>query len=297
MARVVHLAVTVDNLEQFSKIYREVFDFIHTGTIVNPAEKSNGKIIRSGYTAHHLNDGLIDFTLLHYDDEEFADAGSPLMRTGLHHFGIEVKDPEAVAAQITRLGGKVLSAAHLLPVKFRTPGGIVAEAIPEGRFSAERIIQASMAAKRREEGQGQSTVSRGVAALPIHEGPVLQVGNAPHICQLMLYVDDREREARFFRDIFGFDEIGSQSDESPIVLTDGKLRLSIQQWNSQADAAVAKFDRSCIHHFSIAAEPSRIECCVPQLTKLGCEVRANANALNIRFHVPEEGMIAEMVPG
>jgi len=296
MARIVHLAVTADTLEPLSRICREVFGFIHTGTIVNPPEQSNGKTIRSGYVAHHLNDGLIDFTLIKFEDQEHADVGSSLTHTGLHHFGIEDRDPESAAVRIREHGGEMLSVAGTLPVKFRAPGGIVAEVIPEGRFTAERIINAAKAAKRREDESGKPIVRSGVAALAIHDGPVPRDSQIPHISQLVLLVDDCAQVADFFQNVFGFEKIAAPGDASSVYITDGKVSLAINKRNAAGGAATAAASKSCIHHFSIKADGASVDHFVTQLRDLGCDLAPGWQTRSTRFQLPGENMIGELVP-
>jgi hypothetical protein len=52
----------------------------------------------------------------------------------IHHFAIEVKDLPRATEQIKKYGSQVVSDPGVIPVKFRAPGGTVAELVPVGRY-------------------------------------------------------------------------------------------------------------------------------------------------------------------
>jgi len=124
MNRIVHIALKVDNLEETTKFYQEVFGF---------TEQSTKKV--RDHTSRHLTDGDIDFTLIRYDEgtqsnESKASGEGPC----IHHFAIEVDDMEKYTALIRRHGCEIVSDPGVIPVKFRAPGGTVAELVPIGRY-------------------------------------------------------------------------------------------------------------------------------------------------------------------
>jgi lactoylglutathione lyase len=124
MNRIVHLALKVENLEETTKFYQEVFGF---------TEQSTRKV--RDHTSRHLSDGGIDFTLIRYDDgadsrESRASGDKPC----IHHFAIEVDDVAKYAEKIKGYGCEIISDPGVIPVKFRAPGGTVAELVPVGRY-------------------------------------------------------------------------------------------------------------------------------------------------------------------
>lgn len=124
MNRIVHIALKVDNLEETTKFYQEVFGF---------TEQSTKKV--RDHTSRHLTDGDIDFTLIRYDEgtqsnESKASGEGPC----IHHFAIEVDDMEKYTALIRRHGCEIVSDPGVIPVKFRAPGGAFAELVPIGRY-------------------------------------------------------------------------------------------------------------------------------------------------------------------
>jgi len=124
MNRIVHLALKVENLEETTKFYQEVFGFTEQAT----------KTVRD-HTSRHLSDGDLDFTLIRYDEgtqsrESKASGEKPC----IHHFAIEVDDVEKYAEKIRAYGCEIISDPGVIPVKFRAPGGTVAELVPVGRY-------------------------------------------------------------------------------------------------------------------------------------------------------------------
>src|SRR5919108_744431 len=74
MARIVHIALKVEDLEKTSQFYENVFGFRTTET---------SKV--RDHTSRHLSDGAIDLALIKYDSEDSAEAkasGQTLARFG-----------------------------------------------------------------------------------------------------------------------------------------------------------------------------------------------------------------------
>ncbi len=124
MGHIVHLALKVDEVETTGEFYKKVFGFQDAETT-----KTRDHISR------HMTDGEIDFTLLQYDAgtqsaESKASGDGPC----IHHFAIEVEDIAAATAQIKSYGCEIVSDPGVMPVKFRAPGGTVAELVQIGRY-------------------------------------------------------------------------------------------------------------------------------------------------------------------
>jgi lactoylglutathione lyase len=124
MNRIVHLALKVEDLEATTKFYQEVFGFKEVET----------KKVRD-HTSRHLTDGHIDFALLKYDassdsKEKNAAGKGPC----IHHFAVEVDDIEAATKQILGHGCTIVSDPGVIPVKFKAPGGTIAELVPKSRY-------------------------------------------------------------------------------------------------------------------------------------------------------------------
>ena len=124
MNRIVHLALKVDDLEKTTEFYEKVFGFREVDT-----RKTRDHISR------HMTDGQLDFTLMKYDEgttskESMAAGEGPC----IHHFAIEVDDIEKCTDQLKQYGCEIISDPGVLPVKFRAPGGTIAEIVKAGRY-------------------------------------------------------------------------------------------------------------------------------------------------------------------
>jgi lactoylglutathione lyase len=123
MSRIVHIALKIDDLEKTTKFYEQVFGF---------KEVETSKV--RDHTSRHLTDGTIDLALIEYDSEESAESLASGRGPCIHHFGIEVDDLKEAAAELERFGCEVVSDPGEIPIKFRAPGGTVAEIVPKARY-------------------------------------------------------------------------------------------------------------------------------------------------------------------
>ena len=123
MARIAHIAIKVNDLEQATKFYEDVFGFrqVKTG-------------YARGHVSRHLTDGTVDLALMVYDSEDVEEAQLSGAGPCIHHWGIEVEDREASAAKIRAHGGTILSGLGEGALKFRAPDGTVAEITAAGRY-------------------------------------------------------------------------------------------------------------------------------------------------------------------
>lgn len=129
MARIVHIAVKVDDLEKATEFYEKGFGFVEVET---------GQV--RDHTSRHLTDGTIDLALIKYDSEESAEARASGLGPCIHHFGIEVDDLKESAAELEKFGCQVISDPGVIPIKFRAPGGTVAEIVPKARYKQAKPI-------------------------------------------------------------------------------------------------------------------------------------------------------------
>jgi lactoylglutathione lyase len=124
MTRIVHLALKVETLEETTEFYQRVFGFREVRT----------QRVRD-HVSRHLTDGAIDFTLIQYDaGTTSAESQASGQGPCIHHFAIEVDDVAKYVAEITQHGCEIITAPGEIPVKFRAPGGTVAELVPVGRY-------------------------------------------------------------------------------------------------------------------------------------------------------------------
>ncbi len=127
MARIVHIALKVEDLDKTSEFYEKVFGFV-------PIETAKVR----DHTSRHLTDGAIDLALIKYDSEESAEAKAAGLGPCIHHFGVEVDDLERYLSEIRKFGCEIISDPGVIPIKFRAPGGTIAEIAPKGRFEKAR---------------------------------------------------------------------------------------------------------------------------------------------------------------
>ena len=123
MSRIVHLALKVENLEQATKFYEDVFGFRQTKTGY-----------ARGHTSRHMTDGNIDLALMVYDSEDEEEAQLSGPGPCIHHWGIEVEDRDGYMAKIKANGGTIISNPDEGALKFRAPDGTVAEIVAAGRY-------------------------------------------------------------------------------------------------------------------------------------------------------------------
>ena len=124
MNRIVHLALKVEDLERTSEFYEKVFGFKEVET-----RKTRDHLSR------HLTDGALDFTLIKYDPgTQSAESKAAGEGPCIHHFAVEVEDLEQSTAQIKSFGCEIISDPGVIPIKFRAPGGTIAELVPAERY-------------------------------------------------------------------------------------------------------------------------------------------------------------------
>jgi lactoylglutathione lyase len=123
MARIVHIALKVDDLEKTTQFYENVFGF---------KEMETSKV--RDHTSRHLSDGMIDLALIRYDTEQSAESLASGQGPCIHHFAIEVEDLDRCVAELAKFGCEIISDPGVIPVKFRAPGGTVAEIVPPARY-------------------------------------------------------------------------------------------------------------------------------------------------------------------
>ncbi len=130
--RIVHLALKVDDLDKTTEFYEKVFGFWEVET-----RKTRDHLSR------HLTDGDIDFTLIKYDaDTQSAESKAAGEGPCIHHFAVEVEDMEKATTEVRGYGCTIISDPGVIPVKFRAPGGTVAEIVPVGRYKkTERPVK------------------------------------------------------------------------------------------------------------------------------------------------------------
>jgi catechol 2,3-dioxygenase-like lactoylglutathione lyase family enzyme len=122
MAKLRHVAVKVDDLEEAAKFYSEVFELEELSR--------GGDFVESGYV--YLTDGTINIALLKMPTHRVLANSKP---DGLNHIGFVVDDMDAAVDRAVRFGAEPLDMAGdneqakkvgtVSPeLKFRTPDGV-----------------------------------------------------------------------------------------------------------------------------------------------------------------------------
>ena len=93
------------------------------------------------HTSRHLTDGTIDLALIKYDSEESAEARASGTGPCIHHFAIEVDDMKESAALLNKFDCEIISDPGVIPIKFRAPGGTVAEIVPTARYKKAKEVE------------------------------------------------------------------------------------------------------------------------------------------------------------
>lgn len=132
MARIVHIALKVAELEKATRFYEDVFGIYQTKT-------GHAR----GHTSRHMTDGNIDLALMVYDSEQEPEARLSGPGPCIHHIGIEVEDREDTVRKITRNGGVIFSDREEGALKFRAPDGTMAEIVGLGRYKKKAKSEAS----------------------------------------------------------------------------------------------------------------------------------------------------------
>lgn len=251
MSRIVHLSLKVEDIQKSGDFYQNMFNFQDTTT----------KKTRD-HTSRHMTDGEIDFTLIQYDAgttsaESTAAGEGPC----IHHFAIEVEDLEKATADIKANGCVVVSDPGVIPVKFRAPGGTIAELVEIGRYQLD---------------SGGNKINR--------------------ITHISLKVEDIQSVGDFYIKLFGFRDTETKKtrDHTSRHMTDGEIDFTLIKYDAGATSAESKASGAgpCIHHFAVEVED--LEKSAKDLQSFGCKVISDPGVIPIKFRDPG-GTIAELV--
>ena len=252
MARIVHLALKVDEIDKTGEFYQSVFGF----------QDAETKKTRD-HTSRHMTDGQIDFTLLKYDaGTQSAESKAAGEGPCIHHFAIEVDDLAKASDQIKAYGCEIVSDPGVIPVKFRAPGGTIAELVPIGRYKN----------------------------VPGHH-------KIDRIVHLALKVDEIDKTGEFYRKVFGFrdSETKKTRDHTSRHMTDGRIDFTLLKYDAGTQSAESKAagEGPCIHHFAVEVED--MEKATRKIKAYGSEIVSDPGVIPVKFRAPG-GTIAELVP-
>ena len=135
MARIVHIAIKVEDLEAATKFYEGVYGFKQVET------ERNGQHI-----SRHMTDGYIDLALMLYDSEDAPEAQLSGKGPCIHHFGVEVDDRKTYEAKLKEHGAIILSKPGAGALKYRAPDGTIAEIVEPNRYKEKKQRAAKLSA-------------------------------------------------------------------------------------------------------------------------------------------------------
>ena len=98
-----HIAFKVENVDTERAFYENVFGYTHVNTV-----RRKGKT--GDHISHHMTDGYMDLTLIHYEASNADEADFAGPAPCIHHIGMEVEDLDAFIALIKKNGGEILTA-------------------------------------------------------------------------------------------------------------------------------------------------------------------------------------------
>ena len=235
MPRIAHIAVKVEDLDKAAEFYEKVFG-------LSPVGKSRSE----DRSRNRLSDGEIDLTFLKYDDDKSAMAQAAGEGPCIHHFAIEVDDLKKYVAAVREFGCEILDDPTTPPVKFRVPGGPLAEIVTMGRYQKTRDPE-------------KSTTGR--------------------IVHLAMRVDAIDKTSDFLAQVFGFTQVKVPGlRETVRYLTDGTVHIAI----NKVDVGTKEYKGKC-DHFGI--EVDDVAKCATEADKYGCEV-VTGNGRLFKFRAP-----------
>lgn len=195
-----------------------------------------------GHHSRHMTDGNIDLALMLYDSEDEKEAKLAGAGPRIHHIGIEVDDRPSMIKKIEDNGGSIYSDRAEGALKYRSADGTLGEIVGIGRYLKK----------------DKSTLSR--------------------ISQVTLHVNDLEKAANFYRNVFNF-EPAPGSNGNVHNLTDGETVLSL-----------VKADQPAIDSWTLeVADPKAV---VQQVTERGGKIVQNGSTA-VKFVGPD-GNLAEL---
>ena len=121
--RIVHLAYRVEDVDSASSFY-----------VKSLGMRELARLNVKNLTAVHMTDGNMYVSVVQYHSDATAESRVAGPAPCIHHYGMEVADPEAFFASLQGQGCELISPEGEVPIKFHTPDGIVAEICPPNYF-------------------------------------------------------------------------------------------------------------------------------------------------------------------
>ncbi len=89
MAKIKHIALATQNVEETANFYKQVFDLEEVGSVDN--ENAEGR---------YLSDGNINLAILHFKNEIIAGQEFSTSYSGIHHIGFQVENASEMQSKL-----------------------------------------------------------------------------------------------------------------------------------------------------------------------------------------------------
>ena len=95
MARIKHIAISTQDVDETAKFYIEVFGLKEVGRVDSP-----------GACGYYLSDGNINLAILNFRNDDVAGRERGKSWSGLHHIGFQVDSLDNIASKLDEAGSK-----------------------------------------------------------------------------------------------------------------------------------------------------------------------------------------------
>jgi catechol 2,3-dioxygenase-like lactoylglutathione lyase family enzyme len=119
----------------------------------------------------------------------------------------------------------------------------------------------------------------------------------PRIAHIAVKVDELDQAADFYEKTFGFAARGKSRspDRSRRRLNDGTIDLTFLKYDDdESPMGRAVGEKPCVHHFAVEVED--LAEYVAKIRDYGCEILSDPNTAPVKFRIPGNGPIMEIVP-
>jgi glyoxylase I family protein len=134
VAKIKHIAISTQDVEQTARFYKEVFGLEEVGKVDSP-----------GATGYYLSDGDINLAILNFKSDAVAGAERGKEWSGIHHIGFQVESLEQIAPRLSAAGAaarddvnQALGVGHArreggnVEVKYSGPDGVMVDVSETG---------------------------------------------------------------------------------------------------------------------------------------------------------------------
>lgn len=95
MAKIKHIAISTQDVDQTAKFYMDVFGLEEVGRIDSP-----------GACGYYLSDGSINLAILNFRNDDVAGVERGKAWSGIHHIGFQVDSLDGIAEKLSAAGSQ-----------------------------------------------------------------------------------------------------------------------------------------------------------------------------------------------